>query len=73
MLRVRLMASAAALGWSRGAMGSAWLHQYRRGSIYLEDPSDVDAYAELFDHLRARALGPDESRDLIQHLLGEPS
>jgi transcriptional regulator with XRE-family HTH domain len=47
--------------------------QYRRGSIYLEDPSDVEAYAELFDHLRARALGPDESRDLIEHLLGEPS
>ncbi|MGH3155485.1 MAG: helix-turn-helix domain-containing protein [Streptosporangiaceae bacterium] len=47
--------------------------QYRRGSIYLEDLSDVGAYAELFDHLRARALGPDESRDLIQHLLGEPS
>jgi transcriptional regulator with XRE-family HTH domain len=47
--------------------------QYRRGSIYLEDPSDVQAYAELFDHLRARALGPDESRDLIEHLAGEPS
>jgi Domain of unknown function (DUF5753) len=47
--------------------------QYRRGSIYLEDASDVGAYAELFDHLRARALGPDESRDLIQHLLGKPS
>jgi transcriptional regulator with XRE-family HTH domain len=47
--------------------------QYRRGSIYLEDPSDVGAYAELFDHLRARALGPDESRDLIEHLLGESS
>src|SRR5450755_3293705 len=36
--------------------------QYRRGSIYLEDSSDVEAYAELFDHLRARALGPHESR-----------
>lgn len=47
--------------------------QYRRGSIYLEDPSDVAAYAELFDHLRARALGPDESRGLIEHLLSESS
>jgi hypothetical protein len=39
--------------------------QYRRGSLYLEEPSDVGAYAEVFDHLRARALGPDESRALI--------
>jgi transcriptional regulator with XRE-family HTH domain len=47
--------------------------QYRRGSIYLEDSSDVEAYAELFDHLRARALGPDESRALIEQLLAESS
>lgn len=47
--------------------------QYRRGSIYLEDSSDVDAYAELFDHLRARALGPDESRALIGRMADEIS
>lgn len=47
--------------------------QYRRGSIYLEDSADVDAYAELFDHLRARALGPDESRALITRLADETS
>jgi hypothetical protein len=47
--------------------------QYRRGSIYLEDSADVDAYAELFDHLRARALGPDESRALISRLADETS
>lgn len=47
--------------------------QYRRGSIYLEDPADVEAYAELFDHLRARALGPDESRALIARLADETS
>jgi len=47
--------------------------QYRRGSIYLEDPADVAAYAELFDHLRARALGPDESRALIARLAEETS
>lgn len=39
--------------------------QYRRGSLYLEEPSDVGYYAEVFDHLRARALGPDESRAFI--------
>ena len=42
--------------------------QYRRGSVYLEEPADVGAYAEVFDHLRARALGPDESRALIARL-----
>lgn len=47
--------------------------QYRRGSVYLEDSADVDAYAELFDHLRARALGPDESRALIARLADETS
>lgn len=47
--------------------------QYRRGSIYLEDSADVAAYAELFDHLRARALGPDESRALIARLAEEAS
>jgi transcriptional regulator with XRE-family HTH domain len=45
--------------------------QYRRGSIYLEDPADIAAYAEVFDHLRARALGPDESRALIGRLADE--
>jgi hypothetical protein len=47
--------------------------QYRRGSIYLEDSADVAAYTELFDHLRARALGPDESRALIARLADETS
>ena len=45
--------------------------QYRRGSIYLEENADVTAYADLFDHLRARALGPDESRTLIERIARE--
>ena len=45
--------------------------QYRRGSIYLEETTDVTAYADLFDHLRARALGPDESRTLIERIARE--
>jgi transcriptional regulator with XRE-family HTH domain len=47
--------------------------QYRRGSIYMEQKHDVDAYIELFDHLRARALGPDESRTLIAKVADEMS
>lgn len=45
--------------------------QYHRGSIYLEEQSDVHAYIDLFDHLRARALGPDESRALIARIANE--
>lgn len=39
--------------------------EYRLGGLYLERESEVAAYARIFDHLRARALGPDESRVLI--------
>ncbi|MEV7970709.1 DUF5753 domain-containing protein [Sphaerisporangium sp. NPDC088356] len=39
--------------------------EYRAGSLYLEDPAEVDTYNVIFDHLRARALGPDESLALI--------
>ncbi|WP_284466998.1 helix-turn-helix domain-containing protein [Actinomadura madurae] len=42
--------------------------QYRQGSLYLEHPSDVGEYVDLFDHLRSRALGPDESRTLIKQV-----
>jgi transcriptional regulator with XRE-family HTH domain len=43
---------------------------YWRGGIYLEDSGDVDAYARLFDHLRARALGPDQTRRLVTQVAG---
>jgi transcriptional regulator with XRE-family HTH domain len=47
--------------------------EYWRGSIYLEAPNDVDAYNRLFDHLRATALGPDETRRLIEQAAGGAS
>lgn len=45
--------------------------QYRRGSIYLEDPADVEFYVELFDHLRSQALSFNESRNLIAMVANE--
>lgn len=39
--------------------------ELRTGSIYLEQPLEIDTYVLAFDQLRARALGPDESRSLI--------
>ena len=47
--------------------------QYRRGSIYLEDAADVDAYLDLFDHLRSRALSPDASRALMEQIAQGPT
>ncbi len=47
--------------------------QYRRGSVYLEDPADIEHYVELFDQLRAIALSPDESRALIARAASEMS
>jgi transcriptional regulator with XRE-family HTH domain len=46
--------------------------EYWRGSIYLEASQDVDAYNRLFDHLRARAFGPDQTRQLIKQATGGP-
>ncbi|MFB4306460.1 helix-turn-helix domain-containing protein [Actinomadura sp. GTD37] len=45
--------------------------QYRRGSIYLEDAADVDAYVDLFDHLRSCGLSPDASRALMEQVAEE--
>jgi transcriptional regulator with XRE-family HTH domain len=47
--------------------------QYKLGSVYLEDPADVETYVDLFDHLRSRALGPEESLALIARVVGETS
>ncbi|GGO74380.1 helix-turn-helix domain-containing protein [Nonomuraea cavernae] len=47
--------------------------EYWRGSIYLEAPNDVNAYNRMFDHLRARALGPDATRRLIEQAAGGTS
>ena len=45
--------------------------QYRRGSIYLEDPSDITMYVDVFDQLRSRALGPEDSLALITRVATE--
>ncbi|SDH95654.1 hypothetical protein SAMN05421505_12816 [Sinosporangium album] len=47
--------------------------EYRQGSLYLEQAPDVDAYVKLFDHLRARALSPDDSRVLLARVMDEIS
>jgi len=36
--------------------------------LYLEEPPDIERYTLRFNHLVARALGPDESRSMIAAL-----
>ncbi len=38
--------------------------------LYLDEPADVERYTLRFNHLVARALGPDESRTMIAGLAG---
>ena len=38
------------------------------GDIYLEERSDVDRYTLAFDRLRAAALHPDDSVQMIERL-----
>lgn len=40
-------------------------------SVYFEGSSDVERYTEVFDHLRARALGPPETRSRIKRIIEE--
>ncbi|MDH6136451.1 transcriptional regulator with XRE-family HTH domain [Kitasatospora sp. MAA4] len=40
-------------------------------SVYFEGSEDVERYTEVFDHLRARALGPPETRSQISKILKE--
>jgi hypothetical protein len=40
--------------------------ELRLNGLYLEQPAEIETYSMLFDQLRARALGPGESRSLIK-------
>jgi hypothetical protein len=39
--------------------------------LYLDEPADVERYTLRFNHLVARALGPDESRTMIAGLAAQ--
>jgi hypothetical protein len=40
------------------------------GTLIEDDPSSIDQYTRIFDHLRATALNPAESRALISEAVG---
>jgi hypothetical protein len=39
--------------------------EYPTGALYVEKPDEVARYRLAFDHLRAVALSPDETRKLL--------
>jgi hypothetical protein len=41
------------------------------GALYLEKQEDVRRYSLILDYVRAQALGPAESRNLIAQLAGQ--
>lgn len=45
--------------------------QSRRGGLYLEEQADLREYDEIFTHLVARALGPEESRTMLVDIADE--
>ncbi len=47
--------------------------EHLTGSLILEDVAEVRSYRALFDHLRAEALGPGPSADLIARTVTGPA
>jgi hypothetical protein len=45
--------------------GDVVYFEYPSGALYLEAPDDVARYRLMFDHLRAMALSPEDSRRLL--------
>jgi transcriptional regulator with XRE-family HTH domain len=41
------------------------------GSVYLEEPADVDRFSRMFSHLIAKALSPEDSRGLLHKAAGD--
>ncbi|MFF4414902.1 DUF5753 domain-containing protein [Streptosporangium sp. NPDC001559] len=65
-----MLGSFAILAFSEGAGEVAYL-EYMTGSLYLEKPEELRAYTLTYDHLRASALDPRDSIDVIAKLAKE--
>ena len=40
------------------------------GSVYLEEPAEVDRFSRMFSHIIAKALSPEDSSRLLGKLAG---
>lgn len=45
--------------------------EYRTGGLCLEEQAEVASYARVFDQLRARGAGPDQSRAIVSEIRRE--
>ncbi|MBO2459253.1 helix-turn-helix domain-containing protein [Actinomadura violacea] len=65
-------------------VGSFWLYSFpapnEMGAVYIEtmnsalimeEPQDLDTYGEAFDRLRAAALSPKDTRELVRSLVAD--
>ncbi|GAA2719839.1 helix-turn-helix transcriptional regulator [Actinocorallia aurantiaca] len=59
------------LHFPRQAHPSIVYLQFRRGSLYLEEKADIAEYMDIYEHLRAMALSPELSVELIERIAGE--
>jgi transcriptional regulator with XRE-family HTH domain len=53
------------LTFDRPAAGDVVYFEYPTGALYVEKPDEVARYRLAFDHLRAVALSPEETRKLL--------
>jgi hypothetical protein len=53
------------LTFDRPAAGDVVYFEYPTGALYVEKPDEVARYKLAFDHLRAAALSPEETRKLL--------
>ncbi|MGW0593637.1 helix-turn-helix domain-containing protein [Streptosporangium sp. NPDC002607] len=65
-----MLGSFAILSFSEGASEVTYL-EYVTGSLYLEKAEEIQAYTLAYDHLRASALDPRDSIDMITKLARE--
>ncbi|MER7207481.1 helix-turn-helix transcriptional regulator [Streptosporangium sp. NPDC000239] len=65
-----MLGSFAILAFSEG-VGEVTYLEYMTGSLYLEKPEELRAYTLAYDHLRASALDPRGSIDMIAKLVKE--
>ena len=58
------------LGFSTSADSDVVHLDNTTGDLYLENPGEIEQYNQVFSQLRAAALGPDDSIDMIVTLAG---
>lgn len=59
------------LGFPLAADPAVVYMENQAGSVYLEEPADVDRFSRMFSHLIAKALSPEDSGRLLRSAAGD--